>query len=97
MQRHGGVYVGWRTRSSTAWRPASAGEVLPVPNVGPELLPPSPASPVSHPCVVQYYGSYIADGELSILMEWASGGDLAAVIKAAQDERRWVHFLSPYS
>jgi hypothetical protein len=52
------------------------------------LLPLPPCPPVSHPCVIQYFGSYIAEGQLNIVMEWASGGDLAAVIKGAVDGGR---------
>ena len=45
---------------------------------------------VDHPNVIQYIGSYIADGNLNILMEYAKGGDLSGVIKSAVEKKQYV-------
>jgi serine/threonine protein kinase len=38
---------------------------------------------VSHPHIIQYLDSFIANNELFIVVEWAEKGDLKAVIKRA--------------
>lgn len=42
-----------------------------------------------HPCIVQYKGSFIQDGNLHILMEYCDSGDLASKIKAARKAKRY--------
>lgn len=42
---------------------------------------------VSHPHIIQYYTSFVEDQYLSIVMEYAEGGDLHSRIKRHKDKR----------